>query len=477
MSKDNSSYENNYNDDDNYHAGNDNVNLDSDMPESNLTPNQILGKAEEHGMPTTEAPPKLWEIIANKNKLKENIIHPIKENYSASVHHQPDAHPSSHSESFDQPYDSAPHPMHQQPSQHIPHYDVQKNNEDTDSDEEMELNKLDMLQKLGELEQYGVTLSKNYTMDSNYKQMKREYEIHKNIRDKSNTVEWLETILGGACYMVERGNEKFNPFDFRLDGWGNSVKYDIKKKKYKDVLGDIYDKYFKSTKPTSPLIKLAFTLGMSAVGYHFFNSTIKNNPSTTTLLKDNQHKIDKLRARARKDREQEESESIDIFQKKEHKEANEKIQKETMIRKMREQHIQQQMKNENIDKELQSKKKELTELMNQIENLRSDSRSMYVSHNTQPTINKPNLNKYGPIFASPGFHKAEMVRQKQEKKYRNTVELLDTDSIASHSGKVVVKENPNLDDIISSKFKKNANSSSSSSSGKKDKHRIKISTK
>ena len=48
----------------------------------------------------------------------------------------------------------------------------------------MMLKKLNMLRKLGELTQYGVKLSQNYNMNSDYQAMEYEYELHKELELK-----------------------------------------------------------------------------------------------------------------------------------------------------------------------------------------------------------------------------------------------------------------------------------------------------
>ena len=65
------------------------------------------------------------------------------------------------------------------------------------------LKKLDMLRKLGELAQYGVKLSQNYNMNSDYFAMKYEYELHKNIRAKQNSVNWMSSLMLNCIYGIE----------------------------------------------------------------------------------------------------------------------------------------------------------------------------------------------------------------------------------------------------------------------------------
>ena len=54
------------------------------------------------------------------------------------------------------------------------------------SQEEIMVRKLEMLCKLCELSNAGAKLSQNYSLNSDLKMMKFEYELHKNLRAKQN---------------------------------------------------------------------------------------------------------------------------------------------------------------------------------------------------------------------------------------------------------------------------------------------------
>ena len=137
------------------------------------------------------------------------------------------------------------------------------------------LKKLDMLRKLGELAQYGVKLSQNYNMNSDYFTMKYEYELHKNIRAKQNSVNWMSSLMLNCIYGVELMNEKYNPFDLKLTGWSEQINADINN--YYDVFGEIYEKYNKPGKNMSPELKLMLMVGGSALKFHL-NNTLLSNP-------------------------------------------------------------------------------------------------------------------------------------------------------------------------------------------------------
>jgi len=217
-----------------------------------MTPNAMIDKMEDEKFPDADTN-KMFSLLGNKEKTKPNVEPFEKQGYSDS---------SVHDTTYEQPRVSNINPSsatYNQPS-HNPHNSRKNSISDEstvpeETKENMMIKKLDMIRKLGELRKNGVKLSQNYSMFSDYKTMKYEYELHKSIRDKHNTVDWLGKIIGGGCYFLERGNEKFNPFDFELSGWSENVKSDIQQHKYSDVLGELYEKYFKAGKPISPDLK------------------------------------------------------------------------------------------------------------------------------------------------------------------------------------------------------------------------------
>jgi len=158
-------------------------------------------------------------------------------------------------------------------------------NEDYDnynelSPENQMLKKLDMLRKLGELAQYGVKLSQNYNMNSDYFTMKYEYELHKNIRAKQNFINWTSSIMLNCIYGVEILNDKYDPFSLKLTGWSEQINADISS--YYDIFGEIYEKYNKPGKSMSPELRIILMLGGSALKFHLNKIAISNRPNNNS---------------------------------------------------------------------------------------------------------------------------------------------------------------------------------------------------
>ncbi len=85
--------------------------------------------------------------------------------------------------------------------------------------DELLLKKIEMLQRLGTLANLGVKLSQNYNLDSDYEEMKYEYELAKSVREKENQKKYLDKfMLLGYC-ALELINEKYDPFNVKLKGW------------------------------------------------------------------------------------------------------------------------------------------------------------------------------------------------------------------------------------------------------------------
>ncbi len=162
--------------------------------------------------------------------------------------------------------------------------------------EEKMLQKLDMLRKLSELAQAGVKLSQNYNMNSDYKMMKYEYELHKGIRSKQNGINWMSSMMLNVIYGVEMMNDKYNPFSFKLKGWSEQMSADSNN--YYDVFGELYEKYNKPGKGMAPELKLLLMISGSALKYHLTNTMMGNLPMMNTKLDEDPVLAEKLRQKA-----------------------------------------------------------------------------------------------------------------------------------------------------------------------------------
>jgi hypothetical protein len=91
----------------------------------------------------------------------------------------------------------------------------------------------------------------------------------------------MMAIINGIEFL----NNRFDPFDIKLDGWGEQINENITD--YDDVFGELYDKY-KSKASLSPEIKLMFQLGGSAMMVHMTNTMFKSAmPGMDDIMRQN----------------------------------------------------------------------------------------------------------------------------------------------------------------------------------------------
>ena len=141
------------------------------------------------------------------------------------------------------------------------------------------------LRKLESLEKKGVTLSKKYSMDSSLSEMKGEFEMIKSESEKKSSVKFQGKMMMALVSGIEFLNQKFDPFDVKLDGWAENVNENIEE--YDDIFGELHEKYASKAK-IAPEIKLLFMLGGSAAMVHMTNTMFKSSmPGMDDILKQN----------------------------------------------------------------------------------------------------------------------------------------------------------------------------------------------
>ena len=118
----------------------------------------------------------------------------------------------------------------------------------------------------------GIKVSKKYDMKSSLDEMKAEYELIKADCEKKQSMAFQGKMLMAAITGLEFLNSKFDPFDLKLDGWGESVNENITE--YDDVFAELHEKY-KSKASVAPEIKLMFLLAGSATMTHMANTMFK----------------------------------------------------------------------------------------------------------------------------------------------------------------------------------------------------------
>jgi len=151
--------------------------------------------------------------------------------------------------------------------------------------EELLREKFKFLRKLEALEKKGVELSKKYTMESNLNEMQGEYETIMDEKAKQNSVKFQGNMMMAIINGIEFLNNRFDPFDIKLDGWGEQINENIND--YDEIFSELYEKY-KSKASMAPELKLLFQLGGSAMMVHMTNTMFKSAmPGMDDILRQN----------------------------------------------------------------------------------------------------------------------------------------------------------------------------------------------
>ena len=136
--------------------------------------------------------------------------------------------------------------------------------------QEVRMRKIELLRRLSEIKSKGFSLTKEYNFNSSIDEMEYEYELLKSFADKRNGIKIYKNILLNGVSIIEFVNDKYDPFDFHLQGWGEHMSVEVDS--YDDVLEELYEKYKGTGKSTPPELKLLFLIIASASAFHFTKS-------------------------------------------------------------------------------------------------------------------------------------------------------------------------------------------------------------
>jgi hypothetical protein len=158
--------------------------------------------------------------------------------------------------------------------------------------QELRLKKIEMLRKLCEIKLKGFTLSKEYDFNSSLEEMEYEFELLKSFADKRNGVKIFKGGLLQAVSVIEFLNDKYDPFDFHLSGWGDHMQLEVDS--WEDVLEEIYEKYKGTGRQMAPEIKLLYLIIASAGAFHFTKSQSSKLPGLDSILASNPGLLSKI---------------------------------------------------------------------------------------------------------------------------------------------------------------------------------------
>ena len=153
------------------------------------------------------------------------------------------------------------------------------------SPNEIKNEKIDMLYKFRKLEGQGIRTTMNYNMTSNLEDMRTEYYKLKKQRETENSVKFQRKILMAIVTGGEFLNNKFSPFDIKLDGWSESVNDNIND--FDEVFEQLAEKY-SGKSDMAPEIKLVMMLGGSAFMFHLTQTLFKSSmPGMGDIMQQN----------------------------------------------------------------------------------------------------------------------------------------------------------------------------------------------
>lgn len=151
--------------------------------------------------------------------------------------------------------------------------------------EEIQQEKQKILFNLERLQKQGYPPSKKYSMASAYEDLNYEYERLKKQRDVEKSIKFSRKMLMACTSGIEFLNNRFDPFDLRLDGWSENMMENVSD--YDEVFEELHDKYGESVK-MAPELKLISMVAGSGFMFHLTNSLFKSaTPDLKDILKQN----------------------------------------------------------------------------------------------------------------------------------------------------------------------------------------------
>ena len=151
--------------------------------------------------------------------------------------------------------------------------------------EREKVEKIEYLNKLQRLESKGFPVSKRFTMDNSFEEIKGEYTRLVDARNLESSLRFQRQMLMGAITGMEWMNNKFDPFDIKLEGWSESVHTNVED--FDEIFEELYDKY-KERGKMPPEMRLMMAVAGSGFMCHVSNSFFRQKmPTMDDVLKSN----------------------------------------------------------------------------------------------------------------------------------------------------------------------------------------------
>lgn len=153
------------------------------------------------------------------------------------------------------------------------------------SPEEERKEKIDLLNKLQRMEQKGLAPSRRFTMDNTLEEIKTEFSRLADARNLESSIRFQRQAMMSVVTGLQWMNDKFDPFDLKLDGWSESVHENLED--FDEIFEELYDKY-KERGKMPPEARLVMALAGSGFMCHVSNTFLRARmPSMDDILRQN----------------------------------------------------------------------------------------------------------------------------------------------------------------------------------------------
>lgn len=121
------------------------------------------------------------------------------------------------------------------------------------------------------------------TMENSLDEIKNEFSRIKATIDNEAMVKFCKHGLVMGIKGIEMLNGAYDPISVDLDGWSESMSYNMSTNEYDEVLSELCEKY-KGTGSMSPEIKLLLMMVMSGAMFSFSKKAAKDPDTLTNLM-------------------------------------------------------------------------------------------------------------------------------------------------------------------------------------------------
>lgn len=154
------------------------------------------------------------------------------------------------------------------------------------------MKKMEIYAELLSIKRLGITLTKEYSINSNYDEMVFEVQYWNSYQKKKDAIEIGKNFMINAITALEFMNENYDPFGLKLKGWSEQV--ELNKDSYNTVFGELYEKYKSTGRKVEPEIKLILMIGASAASFHASKKMAESLPGLDSVLQSNPDLLTKL---------------------------------------------------------------------------------------------------------------------------------------------------------------------------------------